>query len=145
MLTSSAQTWAEEKSADELAVESIRHPAGLELSLWADSLQLANPVAFTFDHQGRMYVCETFRQNKGVEDNRGHMSWLDDDLAAQSVEDRLAYFQKHLQDGVSAYAEEEDRICGTKERPEGFSHRSPRSETVYNRRRTPGTATVPFG
>ena len=92
------------------AVESIRHPEGLQLRLWADSSQVSNPVAFTFDSQGRMYICETFRQNKGVEDNRGHMDWLDDDLAAQTVEDRLAYFKKHLEDGLRAYEIEEDRI-----------------------------------
>lgn len=92
------------------AVESIRHPEGLQLGLWADSTQVANPVAFTFDARGRMYVCETFRQNKGVEDNRGHMDWLDDDLAAQTVEDRLAYFKKHLKEAISAYEVEEDRI-----------------------------------
>ena len=38
------------------------------------------------------------------------MDWLDDDLAAQSVEDRLAYFKKHLGDEISTYEAEEDRI-----------------------------------
>ena len=50
-----------------------------------------------------MYICETFRQNRGVEDNRGHMDWLDDDLAAQTLEDRLAYFTKHLGDRASRH------------------------------------------
>jgi len=101
---------AEEQTADQRAVDAISHPEGLDLSLWANSEQLANPVAFTFDNQGRMFMCETFRQSKGVEDNRGHMDWLDDDLAAQSVEDRLAFFKKHLGDDVAKYTEEEDRI-----------------------------------
>ena len=101
---------AEDPSADQMAVDAISHPDSLELSLWATSDQLANPVAFTFDDQGRMYVCETFRQSKGVEDNRGHMNWLDDDLAAESLEDRLAYFKKHLKEDVEKYTLEEDRI-----------------------------------
>jgi quinoprotein glucose dehydrogenase len=46
---------------------------------------LAQPVAFGFDEQGRAYVAETFRLNRGVEDNRGHMNWLTDDLAAQTA------------------------------------------------------------
>ena len=37
--------------------------------------------AFCFDEQGRCYVAETFRLHHGVTDNRGHMNWLDDDLA----------------------------------------------------------------
>lgn len=101
---------AEEASVDELAVEAVSHPEDLRLSLWATSEQLSNPVAFTFDNKGRMFLCETFRQNKGVEDNRSHMDWLDDDLAAQTVDDRLAYFRKHLGDEISLYEEEEDRI-----------------------------------
>ena len=100
----------QEKSIDEQSVDAISHPEGLDVSLWAGSDQLSTPVAFTFDDQGRMFLCETFRQNKGVEDNRGHMDWLDDDLAAQSLEDRLAYFKHHLGDELAAYEAEEDRI-----------------------------------
>lgn len=102
--------FAQEKTADELSVDSIRHPQPLQLSLWADSTQLANPVAFTMDHSGQMFICETFRQNQGVEDNRSHMDWLDDDLAAQSLEDRLAYFKKHLGEDIQKYEEQEDRV-----------------------------------
>lgn len=103
-------SYGQNKSVDELSVESIRHPEQLQLSLWADSTQLANPVAFTIDNSGVMFICETFRQNQGVEDNRSHMDWLDDDLAAQSLDDRLAYFKKHLGDDVKQYEEQEDRI-----------------------------------
>src|SRR5688572_24384688 len=78
------------------AIAGFRVPEGLKAELWAAEPMLANPVAFCIDHQGRVYICETFRQSRGVEDNRGHEHWLDDDLAAQTVEDRLAYIQKHL-------------------------------------------------
>lgn len=71
---------------------------------------MANPVAFCLDELGRVYVAETFRQQKGVEDNRFHGSWLLDDLAAQTVEDRIAYFKKHLKDDVKKYTLEQDRI-----------------------------------
>ena len=94
----------------ELAISRIKTPAGLKLSLWAAEPMLANPVAFCLDERGRIYVAETYRQGKGVEDDRGHMDWLDDDLAAQTVEDRLAYFWKHKGDKVWDYAREQDRI-----------------------------------
>ena len=73
---------------------------------------IANPVSFAFDNTGRVFVCETFRQkaNKGVEDNRKHGEWLNDDLAATSVADRLAYIKKHRPDQGAGYAVEQDRI-----------------------------------
>ena len=76
----------------------------MQVSLFAAEPLLANPVAFCIDEQGRFYVAETFRQGKGVEDNRGHMDWLHDDLAAETIEDRLAYFRKHLKDKIKDYA-----------------------------------------
>jgi quinoprotein glucose dehydrogenase len=73
-----------------LAIQGFKIPEGMEAKLVAAEPYLANPVAFCIDAQGRFYVCETFRQQKGVEDNRYHMDWLHDDLAAQTVKDRLA-------------------------------------------------------
>ncbi len=94
----------------ERAISRLKVPAGLKVQLWAAEPMLANPVAFCFDEFGRVYVAETFRQKKGVEDNRDHMSWLDDDLAAMTVDDRLAYFKKHLGDKIQEYAKAQDRI-----------------------------------
>ena len=90
----------------ELAISRIKTPDGMKLSLWAAEPLLANPVAFCIDERGRIFVAETYRQSKGVEDNRGHMDWLDDDLAADTVEDRLAYFRKRLGDKVWDYTTE---------------------------------------
>src|SRR4029453_11906363 len=71
---------------------------------------LANPVAFWIDQRGRIFVCESFRQSRGIEDNRGHEHWLDDDLAAQTVEDPLAYIHKHLGDKARDYSKYDDRL-----------------------------------
>ena len=94
----------------DLAISRFKIQPGMKLDLWAAEPLLANPVAFCIDERGRVYVAETYRQSKGVEDNRGHGHWLDDDLAAQTVEDRLAYFWKHLGDKIWSYTNEEDRI-----------------------------------
>jgi quinoprotein glucose dehydrogenase len=94
----------------EAAMVRFRKPEGLAIRLVAAEPLVANPVCFCFDEKGRILVAETFRQGKGVEDNRGHMSWLNDDLAAQTIEDRLAYFKKHLKEKVEDYAKEDDRI-----------------------------------
>ena len=93
-----------------LAIGGFGVPAGISVQLFAAEPMLANPVVFGLDHTGKVYVCETFRQQKGVEDNRSHMTWLLDDLALQTVEDRVAMFRKHLGEGVKDYTKEQDRI-----------------------------------
>ena len=60
----------------EQAIGSFRAPEGFDIRLVAAEPNLANPVAFGIDEQGRFYVCETFRQGVGVEDNRKHMYWV---------------------------------------------------------------------
>ena len=71
---------------------------------------LANPVAFYVANDGSLYVCETFRQEVGVEDNRNHMNWLDNDLQLQSVEERLAMFRRYMGDELGKWSAEQDRI-----------------------------------
>ena len=94
----------------EQAISTFRIPEGLKVELFAAEPMLANPVSFCLDEKGRVYVAETFRQSKGVEDNRGHMNWLDDDLAAKTNAERFAYYKKHLGDKVANYTKEHDRI-----------------------------------
>ena len=95
------------------AIKSFKADPGIKIELWAGEPMLANPVAFTQDEKGRWYVAETFRQEKGVEDNRGHRQWLDEDIAAQTIEDRLAYMKKHYADPTKfaeRFTKFEDRI-----------------------------------
>ncbi|HKB34905.1 MAG TPA: PVC-type heme-binding CxxCH protein, partial [Gemmataceae bacterium] len=92
------------------AMKRLRLPKGLAVDLYAAEPLLANPVCFCFDEKGRCYVAETFRLHAGVTDNRGHMNWLDDDLAARSVADRLALYRKFLRDRVKDYEKEHDRV-----------------------------------
>src|SRR5215471_15964913 len=65
----------------ELAIKRFQVASGLKVDLWAAEPMLANPVAFNFDEKGRAYVCETFRLGAGVDDIRGIMDWLDEELA----------------------------------------------------------------
>ncbi|MEZ6093791.1 MAG: HEAT repeat domain-containing protein [Pirellulaceae bacterium] len=93
------------------SLETIRVPSGFVKELVAAEPDLANPVAFTIDDQGRIFVCETFRQEQGVTDNRSHdLTWTDHDLAAQTVEDRIAYYQKLLPEKGAEYTRQDDRI-----------------------------------
>src|SRR6184192_216032 len=94
----------------ELAIKKFQVAPGLKVDLWASEPMLANPVAFNFDEKGRAYVCETFRLNAGVDDIRGIMDWLDEELASRSVDDRLAEMKRHLGDRFSKYSEHSERI-----------------------------------
>ncbi|NQV24771.1 MAG: HEAT repeat domain-containing protein, partial [Rhodopirellula sp.] len=94
----------------ERALEGFQLPDGMVGSLYAAEPMLANPVAFAIDEKGRIFVAETFRQQHGVEDNRYHMNWLHDDLALQTVEQRVEMFRKHLGEKVYEYTAHHDRI-----------------------------------
>ena len=93
------------------ALQGFKIPPGMTGSVFAAEPLVANPVAFYVDRRGRVFVCESFRQDVGVTDNRKHdEAWLDDDLAAQTVEDRLAYHKKRLPDNAIEYTKYDDRI-----------------------------------
>jgi quinoprotein glucose dehydrogenase len=101
---------ADASDEGEKAIPGFRVPKDLKASLFAAEPSLANPVCFYPDDRGRVFVCETYRQKKGIEDNRDHGEWLDDDLAAQTVEDRLAYIKKHAKDKIGDYTKYDDRV-----------------------------------
>ncbi len=98
-------------SADaELARQGFQVADGLVVELVAAEPLLANPVAFCIDEQGRFYVAETFRHHAGVTDMRDHMSWLDEDLGAETVADRIAMMQRHEGETIRKYATEHERV-----------------------------------
>jgi len=93
------------------SMDAIRLPAGWHRELFAAEPDVANIVAFDIDNRGRVYVCETFRQNKGVTDNRGHDDqWLLADLSAKTVQDRIDFHKRLLGDAAVTYAQHDDRI-----------------------------------
>lgn len=95
------------------AMKSFQFDAGLKVELFAAEPQLQNPVAFSPDEQGRWYVSETFRQERGVEDNRAHRDWMNDDVASRSLDDRLAMMRKFYPDGkkfTGQFESEQERI-----------------------------------
>lgn len=93
------------------AVNAIRIPQGWKIELFAAEPLVANIVAFDIDHRGRFYVCESFRQNRGVTDNRGHdEQWLLADLAAKTVQDRIDYHKRLLGEAAITYSQHDDRI-----------------------------------
>lgn len=104
-------TIADASEEAERSMLGIRLPADWRIELFAAEPDVANIVAFDIDHRGRFYVCETFRQNRGVTDNREHdQRWLLADLAASTVQDRIDYHKRLLGEAAATYAQHDDRI-----------------------------------
>ena len=74
----------------------IRVPSGFKIETWASEPMLGNPVAFTFDEKGRCFTSETYRYRTSVLDIRHYYWMIEDDLAARSVEDRIALTKKNF-------------------------------------------------
>ena len=94
----------------EMAIKKFRLASGLQAELWAAEPLTANIVAFNFDDQGKCYVVETFRHSDGVTDIRSHMDWLDEELASQSVEERVAIMRRHEGARITNYTRMSDRV-----------------------------------
>lgn len=91
-------------------IATFRLEPGLRCELVAAEPQLANPVAFAVDGQGRIFVAETFRINDGVFDTRNYMQWKDADLACRTVADRVAKYHRFLADELPRYAAYSERV-----------------------------------
>jgi quinoprotein glucose dehydrogenase len=102
-----AQDWSEEATQ---SVRKLRVPAGLKVELYAAEPQFVNPVAMSIDDHGRVYVAETHRRHSGVLEVWDRRDWLDGDLAACTVEDRVALYKKHLGAAVDQLAVDSERI-----------------------------------
>lgn len=81
----------------ETAIQKFKLAENVKIEVFAAEPDCANIVAISFDNDGKLYVCETFRINEGVLDNRsfsGKAEPLDEDLASKSPEDRLALVKR---------------------------------------------------
>ncbi|HYE32445.1 MAG TPA: PVC-type heme-binding CxxCH protein [Methylomirabilota bacterium] len=92
------------------AMKGFRPAPGFQTELIAAEPQLQNPVAFTINNSGQIYVVEThrhsavgaaFRLYEGVLDIRSHMDWLNEDLALRTVEERIELLKKKLGQDVA--------------------------------------------
>ncbi len=68
----------------------------LKVDLFAAEPLLADPVAISLDHQGRVFVAQTHRAGSSALDVRDYPALLEDDLASRTIEDRLALAKKHF-------------------------------------------------
>ena len=86
---------------------------GFETSILATEPMIQDAVAFWITPDGQLFVAETERTEHGTMDNRSSAFWLNDDLQAQTIEDRLAYYEKWVSKrtgGMAFYSEKPDRV-----------------------------------
>ncbi len=71
-------------------------PAGTNFKVVAtrEAQGITAPTAFAFGNDGTLFIAETHRFRKGVEDDRDNLFWYLDDLAAATTADRLALHRK---------------------------------------------------
>jgi quinoprotein glucose dehydrogenase len=92
-------------------IKRFQVPAGWKVELFASEPDVAHGVAFDIANDGRVFVAETFRAWRGVPDIRGIMSWLDEDLACKSIDDRLLMMKRHLGEaGMKSYYQNTERV-----------------------------------
>ncbi|MBN8247450.1 MAG: PQQ-dependent sugar dehydrogenase, partial [Verrucomicrobia bacterium] len=86
-------------------------PAGWTASVWAAEPQVMHPVAFDLTGDGRVFVAESLRAWRGVPDIRNLLPWLDEDLAARTVDDRLALMRRLWgEEGLRLYATQSEQV-----------------------------------
>ncbi|KAA9130894.1 c-type cytochrome [Marinihelvus fidelis] len=101
---------ATDQTAD--AVNNLELPegSGLVAELWAGEPLLANPVAFDFDEQGRLYVAETYRYGTSTLDIRSYMPMLENDMAFRTIEERAAGIEAIFGDDARKLEVESERV-----------------------------------
>lgn len=72
----------------------IKAPEGTVTKLFAREPDVQDPTAITFDDQNRLYIAETHRFERGVEDNRRN-PWVADDYKLTSTAERLEMLKKY--------------------------------------------------
>ena len=71
----------------------------LVLQKWSGALNVPDPVACAVDPQGRVYVASTTRRKVGDLDIREYRDWIPNDVALNSLDAKLAFFQDVLAPG----------------------------------------------
>ena len=80
---------------DKALLSTIKFPEGMVAKLFAREPDVQNPTAIAFDDQNRLYIAETHRFDRGIEDNRRSLHSVREDFALESTADRLEMYKRH--------------------------------------------------
>jgi quinoprotein glucose dehydrogenase len=71
-------------------------PKGLAFTKWTPGFEVPDPVAISFDPEGRAYVTQTRRRKANDLDIRDNTDWIPDDLSFASVADKEAFYRERF-------------------------------------------------
>tara|TARA_R110002126_G_scaffold82806_7_gene202646 strand:+ start:35645 stop:38977 length:3333 start_codon:yes stop_codon:yes gene_type:complete len=94
----------------EAHIQAMQVPDGFTVELWAEEPMLANPVCLYVSRKGDCYVGETFRHTHGVLDMRELRYWLEIDIGATTVEDRVEMMKLAGDEQFEKWSREHDQI-----------------------------------
>ena len=86
---------------------------GLKMSVAAshEATGISSPTSISIASDGRVFVAETHRYHRGIEDDRGNLYWYHDDLANTTVADRRKMLEKwSSKKPANWYTEESEKI-----------------------------------
>ncbi len=96
-------------SSEQAILSTIQFPKGMEVKLFAREPDIQDPTAISFDEQNRLYIAETHRFERGVEDNRRN-SWVADDYALETPAQRLEMYKKYADKKPLSYFTEYSEV-----------------------------------
>ena len=71
-------------------------PKQLKFEKWTPDFQVPDPVALSFDPQGRAYVTQTQRRKANDLDIRQNTDWITDDLSFESPKDKEDFYKEQF-------------------------------------------------
>lgn len=80
----------------EAALRKFRVAPGLKADFYAAEPDVRNPVAFSIDEQGRVFVVESDRRRSSVFDIRGYKDWLEADFSFRTVQERAEFLKRQV-------------------------------------------------
>ena len=69
-------------------------PKSLQFTKWTLDFPVPDPVALSFDDQGRAYVTQTQRRKANDLDIRQNRDWIPDDLSFKTPDDKRAFYHR---------------------------------------------------
>lgn len=95
--------------AQKALIATITYPEGMKARVFAQQPDVLNATAISMDEQNRLFVAETHRFDRGIEDNRRNWHWIKDEVGLRSTAERLELYKKYADkkpmDYFTKYAE----------------------------------------
>ncbi|PQJ27117.1 hypothetical protein BSZ32_00435 [Rubritalea profundi] len=89
--------------SDEAILATISYPDDMKAGIFAREPDVFNATAISMDEQNRLFVAETHRFDRGIEDNRRNWYWLRDEVGLKTTADRLALLEKYADKKTPGY------------------------------------------